>query len=180
MRLVFIYGPPAVGKLTVAKELAALTGFKVFHNHLTFDLAEAIFPFMSRPFGKLIDGTRMIAFELAAEEGVDLIFTGCYAYLHDDLWVRGVMDLIESKGGKVHFVQLTCPCEILEERVVLPDRGRFGKLASVEKLRETMGKWDLFTPVPFCEHICIDTSAVEPAEAANMIVKEYDLQCKAS
>ncbi len=35
MRLVFIYGPPGVGKLTVARELAALTGFKLFHNHLT-------------------------------------------------------------------------------------------------------------------------------------------------
>jgi tRNA uridine 5-carbamoylmethylation protein Kti12 len=29
MRLVFLYGPPAVGKLTVAKELSTLTGFVV-------------------------------------------------------------------------------------------------------------------------------------------------------
>jgi len=35
MKLVFIYGPPAVGKLTVANALAKVTGFKVFHNHLT-------------------------------------------------------------------------------------------------------------------------------------------------
>ena len=43
MKLVFLYGPPAVGKFTVAKELAALTGFKLFHNHLTVDVATSIF-----------------------------------------------------------------------------------------------------------------------------------------
>jgi replication-associated recombination protein RarA len=31
--LVFIYGPPAAGKLTVAEALAMRTGHKVFHNH---------------------------------------------------------------------------------------------------------------------------------------------------
>ncbi len=37
MKLVFIYGPPASGKLTVARELAALTGYKLFHNHLVVE-----------------------------------------------------------------------------------------------------------------------------------------------
>ena len=38
MKLVILYGPPGVGKLTVGRELAARTGFKLFHNHLTVDL----------------------------------------------------------------------------------------------------------------------------------------------
>lgn len=29
MKLLFLYGPPAVGKLTVANEISKLTGFKV-------------------------------------------------------------------------------------------------------------------------------------------------------
>jgi len=37
MRLVFIHGPAAAGKYTVAKELAALTGFELYHNHLVVD-----------------------------------------------------------------------------------------------------------------------------------------------
>lgn len=47
MRLVFIHGPAASGKLTVAKELAALTGYPLFHNHLIVDALLAVFPFGS-------------------------------------------------------------------------------------------------------------------------------------
>ena len=50
MRLVFLYGPPAVGKLTVAKALARLTGYKVFHNHLTIDLVASILDWGTGPF----------------------------------------------------------------------------------------------------------------------------------
>ena len=38
MKLVFMYGGPGVGNLTTAQALAALTGFKLFHNHLSFNL----------------------------------------------------------------------------------------------------------------------------------------------
>jgi ATP-dependent 26S proteasome regulatory subunit len=34
-RLVFLYGPPAVGKLTVAKAIADRRPFTILHNHLT-------------------------------------------------------------------------------------------------------------------------------------------------
>ena len=44
MKLLLLYGPPAVGKLTIAKALARLTAFQVFHAHLTVDLVTAIFP----------------------------------------------------------------------------------------------------------------------------------------
>ena len=40
-----LYGPPAVGKLSVAQALAARTGFRVLHNHLLINLASALFEF---------------------------------------------------------------------------------------------------------------------------------------
>ena len=35
--LCLVYGPPAVGKLTVAKEIAARTGYRLVHNHVSID-----------------------------------------------------------------------------------------------------------------------------------------------
>lgn len=39
MKLVIITGPQAVGKMTVGQELEKLTDLKLFHNHMTIDLA---------------------------------------------------------------------------------------------------------------------------------------------
>ena len=35
--LVIIFGPPAVGKMTVGSKLSKLTGLKLFHNHMTIE-----------------------------------------------------------------------------------------------------------------------------------------------
>ncbi len=50
MKLIFIYGPPAVGKTTVGRELANITGYKFFYNHLTVPAAKAIFPDNHEPY----------------------------------------------------------------------------------------------------------------------------------
>jgi hypothetical protein len=44
-KFVFIFGPQAVGKMTVGQELAKVTGLKLFHNHMTIDLLEPLFGF---------------------------------------------------------------------------------------------------------------------------------------
>ena len=38
MDFVIIFGPQAVGKMTVGEELAKKTRLKLFHNHMTIDL----------------------------------------------------------------------------------------------------------------------------------------------
>ena len=43
MKLVIIFGPHAVGKMTVGQALARITGLKVFHNHMTIDPLLALF-----------------------------------------------------------------------------------------------------------------------------------------
>lgn len=88
MRLVFIYGPPASGKLTVAKELAKLTGFRLFHNHISIKLVQSLFEFGSKPFWRLTDKYRREMIEEATKEGVDTIFTFVYGKKADDAFVR--------------------------------------------------------------------------------------------
>jgi hypothetical protein len=45
--LVLLFGPQAVGKMTVGQELARITELKLFHNHMTIDLLEPYFLFQS-------------------------------------------------------------------------------------------------------------------------------------
>ena len=47
MKLVLIFGPQAVGKMTVGQELAKITWLKLFHNHMTIDLVSNFFSYNS-------------------------------------------------------------------------------------------------------------------------------------
>ena len=55
MHLVFLHGPAAAGKYTVAKELAALTGFELYHNHLVVDAVLRQHPFGTPGFVTMRD-----------------------------------------------------------------------------------------------------------------------------
>lgn len=48
-RLIFLYGPPAAGKLTVAKALADAYDVRVVDNHVSLDPALRLFPFAAPP-----------------------------------------------------------------------------------------------------------------------------------
>ena len=81
--LVFIVGPPAVGKMTVGHELAQRTGLRLFHNHHTIDLVLPFFEFGTPPFSRLVGEFRRRIFEeVAASELPGLIFT--YVWAFDD------------------------------------------------------------------------------------------------
>jgi hypothetical protein len=67
MELVFIYVAPAVGKPTVGLEVAALTGFKVLHNHLTVNPLVALFERSSPPHSRLLRELRVRMLEEAVE-----------------------------------------------------------------------------------------------------------------
>lgn len=109
MQFVTIFGPPAVGKMTVGHELAKLTGFKLFHNHMTVEPVLDIFPFGSPPFGRLVNEFRRRVIEEACDAGLPgLIFTYVWAIEdeRDKALVQSYLDIVESRGGEVHFVEL--------------------------------------------------------------------------
>ncbi len=66
MKLVVIFGPPAVGKMAVGRELAKLTGFKLFHNHMTIELVIEFFDYGTPKFNILNQEFRRRIFEEVA------------------------------------------------------------------------------------------------------------------
>ena len=54
MNLIILFGPPAVGKMTVGQELSRLTGYPLLHNHMTIDLVTEFFDFGTPQFGRLV------------------------------------------------------------------------------------------------------------------------------
>jgi RNase adaptor protein for sRNA GlmZ degradation len=175
MKLVFIYGAPAVGKLTVANEIAAQTNFKVFHNHLSIDAIEPIFDFGTKPFARLIDLIRVETIAEAARENIDLIHTFCYAKGSDDEYVAKITEAVESNGGEICFVLLICQRDELERRVLTESRKQFGKANNLEILNEILGKHDLFSPVPTRESLIIDNTNLSPDVVAKKIIEHYCL-----
>jgi len=75
-KFIIILGPPAVGKMTVGQELAKITNFKLFHNHLIIDALLPLFDFESINFKVLVHEFRTRVFEEAIAAKVDgIIFT---------------------------------------------------------------------------------------------------------
>ncbi|MFA4887362.1 MAG: AAA family ATPase [Candidatus Nanoarchaeia archaeon] len=176
MKLIFIYGPPASGKLTIAKELSKLTGFKVFHNHLTVDLVVPFFGFTQAGFD-LASHIRLKVFEEAAKQNIKgLIFTYVFANNKDDtLFIKQSLKSVEKYKGKICFVQLQCHEEELFKRVKHPSRKAFRKIQTIKRLRYSLTKNDLHSPVPFGKQLSINTTQFTSKQVALKIKKEYRL-----
>ena len=52
-KFVLIIGPQAVGKMTVGQELANLTGYKLFYNHMTIEMVRLIFDYDKEAYKRM-------------------------------------------------------------------------------------------------------------------------------
>jgi tRNA uridine 5-carbamoylmethylation protein Kti12 len=175
MKLIFIYGSPAVGKLTVSNELARLTNYKVFHNHLTVDAILPIFEFGSPPFTKLNDEFRKLLIAEAVSHHVNLITTYCYAKGLDDERVEELLKLVEENAGEVNLVLLTCERKQLETRVLAESRQNFEKVKTVELLDEVLDKYELFSTIPNRKSLVIDNTNLSAEMVAKQIIEHFNL-----
>lgn len=176
MKLIFLYGPPAVGKFTVAKELSALTNLKLFHNHLTVDVATSIFDHGSNDYLKLLRKMRILILEQAARADIPgLIMTFVYGPAREDA-VQQYITAVEKYNGKIYFVRLYCPKKILAERVVNKDRLQYGKIVTVERLNKKLEELEEpFASINQKESLNLNMENLSALEAAKTIIREYQL-----
>ena len=179
MKLIFLHGLPGVGKLTVARELASITGFKLFHNHLTVDLLSSIFEFGSKPFVELREKIWVEVFSQAAKTSLSgMIFTFAPEHTVLDSFIGNAQSVVEASGGEILFVELTCSREELEKRLTSTSRQEFGKLNSLKLFRELTAAGAFNNPRISSSVLSLDITTLAPDEAANLIADRLELRSR--
>lgn len=183
MKLVFILGDAAVGKMTVGQELMKLTGLRLFHNHMTIELVLEVFGIFH---SKAIMRIREVIFEeFAASGGEGMIFTLMMAFDQQEDWdyVEHVKDIFRPYGTDFYHVELVASQEV-----------RLARNASENRLKHKASKrnveWSnqrliaddqkyrcqsLPGEIPWDNYLRIENEHISAAEAAQMIKDYFDL-----
>jgi len=175
MKLLFLHGAPAAGKLTIAKALLQLVPGRLFDNHAAIDLARTLFDFGAPGFWELVHATRYSALDIAAEHGVGLVVTSfCYADPDDLPQFEKFEEVMRRHGGELLPVFLHCSREEATRRVGNPDRVERRKMTSAASLVKELDAYD-FTAVPRPDCLKLNTET-RPAEAtAREIISHFGL-----
>lgn len=172
MKLIFLYGPPAAGKLTIAEKLSERTGIPLFHNHLSRDIVKDIYGDKLRNNYALVDRIRFDVLDYCSKNQTDLIFTYVYEGSDDDANVRDFIKTIENNQGEVLFVELTANKEDLIDRVDNESRKKYKKLTDPVIMSKMTQDMSVFS-IPFVESLKINTSILSPDESVAVISETY-------
>lgn len=186
MKLVILFGPPAVGKMSVGQELAKLTGLKLFHNHMSLELVNSFFDFGTPEFNRLDKTIRFSIFKEVAKSDLEgLIFTIVWAFNEkkDEAYMNEIVDIFEKEGTEVCFVELKAD---LEERLKRnKQENRLLHKPSKRNL-ENSEMWLLDSEKRYRMHtqgndlsdqalFKLDNTHISPEEAARLIVDYFKL-----
>ena len=183
MKLVFIIGDAAVGKMTVGKELMKITDLRLFHNHMTIEPVIDIFGYFD---GKTIVEIRDVIFKnFAASNNYGMIFTMMMDFDMPSEWeyLEHVKSIFEPYDTEFYYVELIAPQEI-----------RLQRNATENRLKNKASKRDIEISnqrlidddknhrcvsyegeITFDNYLRIDNSDKEPEEVARMIKESFYL-----
>src|SRR5258708_13470564 len=117
MKLIFFYGAPAVGKLTIAKILEQKIGYKLLHNHLLVNPIAEIFPFENPANRLLTREFRLRILEEAVKSDINMIATFGIAGNSPFIHITDIINTVESHKGEICLVQLTADQEPILNRI---------------------------------------------------------------
>lgn len=180
MKLVFIFGDAAVGKMTVGQELIKIADLRLFYNHMTIEPVLEIFGERNDP---AIDRMRWVVLEEFAKTDLEgLIFTMMWDLDDPADWAYAAKaaKIFEDRGAEVYYVEL-----VADQKVRLERNGSENRLkhkASKRNVKES-NEWLVEVDtrrrfvsregeIPFPHYIKIDNTDLPPEEVARQI-KEY-------
>lgn len=183
MKLVFLIGSGAVGKMTVGQELMKQTGLRLFHNHVIIEPVLEVFGTFN---GEAIKELRRVVFEqFAKTDAYGMIFTYMWAFDMPSDWeyIAWVRSIFEPYGTQFYCAEL-----VADQAVRLQRNGTENRLrnkaskrdveASNRRLLAEDSNYRLVSlpgEVPFERYIRIDNTHLSPEEAAKQIREAFDL-----
>ena len=183
MKLVWIIGDGAVGKMTVGQELMKITDLRLFHNHMAIEPVMEIFGSYQ---GHVTLRLREVIFEeFAASDQYGMIFTYLWAFDAPSDWayVRHVSELFEARGAEIYCVELVAPQEVRLERNISENRlahkaSKRDIASSNQRLLNDDANHRCVSyegEIPFEHYLRIENADIPAAQAAQMIKAHFDL-----
>lgn len=185
MKLLFLIGNSAVGKMTVGQELMKITDLRLFHNHMSIEPIIEIFGYFNRT---AVNRMREVIFEeFAASDNYGMIFTYMWAFDKQSDWdyIEYVKEIFRQKNSNAEFyyAELVASKEIRLQRNVSENRlkNKASKKdidASNQRLLNDDEKYRLESyegEIPFENYIKIDNSNLSPRDAAKQIKEFFNL-----
>ena len=183
MKLVWIIGDAAVGKMTVGQELMKQTGLRLFHNHMMIEPVIEIFGNFN---GHVTQQLREVIFrEFVKSENEGMIFTYMWAFDMPSDWeyVAHVTEIFKERGAEIYYVELIAPQEIRLQRNETANRlqhkasKRDLAASRARVLRDDANYRCVSNPgeIPFENYLRIDNSNLEADKVAAMIKERFAL-----
>lgn len=167
---------PASGKMTVSKELAKLTGYRIFYNHLVVDLVKSLFDYGTKPFIDLREELWIKGFKVASKYKLSgLIFSFVFEKTITENFIANIENSLGPEDSLL-FVELKCDTQELINRVSDNSRQYFGKLTNPNKLVNLIESGVCFIPELDREVLKIDNTNVSPEDVARIIYDNLDLK----
>ena len=182
MKVLFLFGSAAVGKMTVGQELSKITQLRLCHNHMTIEPVIEIF---GKYDGRITMRLREVIFEeYAKTDNYGIIFTFMWAFNMQEDWdyTNHVREIFEPYGAEFYYAELVASQEIRLERNKTENRlkNKASKRdieASDARLIHDDSKYRLESyegEIPFENYIKIDNSHLEAEEVAKIIKERFN------
>ena len=119
MCLLIIFGPQAVGKMTVGHELEKITSLKLFHNHMTIELVQPFFNYGTSEGKRLVRLFRNEILEAVSKSDLPgIIFTVIWEFDSQSDWdyIKEISDMFSQNNKEVYLVELEADTAVRVER----------------------------------------------------------------
>ena len=183
MKLLFLIGDSAVGKMTVGQELMKITDLRLFHNHMTIEPVLEIFGGHKR---EVVNRIRDVVFEeFAASDLYGMIFTYMWAFDAQSDWdyIEHVKSIFSPYGTEFYYVELIAPQEVRLQRNITEHRlsqkaSKRDVAASERRLIDDDKRHRLVSyegEISFPNYLRLENSEISAEDAAKIIKKRFDL-----